>query len=59
MQASQDRIPDRVKSAIGVAVFHALLGYALVTGLAFQVSEDSRPGLKLFDDQALRNATSA
>jgi periplasmic protein TonB len=49
MQASQDRIPDRVKSAIGVVVFHALLGYALVTGLGFEPAAIRSAGLKLFD----------
>lgn len=49
MQVSQDKNRDRVKSAFGVAVFHAVLGYALVTGLGFQVAEDKRPALKLFD----------
>ena len=49
MKASQDRVPDRIKSAIGVGVFHVLLGYALVTGFAFQPVEDRGAGLKLFD----------
>jgi protein TonB len=50
MQLGGDRIPDRVKSALGVAVCHALLGYALVTGLGFEVLiEDPRAELKLFD----------
>ncbi|MDP8913855.1 MAG: energy transducer TonB, partial [Pseudomonadota bacterium] len=40
---------DRIKSAIGVAAFHALLGYALITGLGFDVVTQVSNELKLFD----------
>jgi protein TonB len=49
MSGFQVRVPDRIKSAIGVAVFHALLGYVLVTGLSLKIAADARTGLKLFD----------
>ena len=40
---------DRMKSAIVVAAFHALLGYALLTGLGFDVPAQVSERLKLFD----------
>lgn len=40
---------DRVRSAIVVAAFHALLGYALLTGLGFDVPAQVGEQLKLFD----------
>lgn len=45
----QDTNRDRVKSAIGVAAFHALLGYALIVGLGFDIAEVPGETLKLFD----------
>jgi protein TonB len=47
-QAKQDN-RDRVKSAIGVAAFHALLGYAFITGLGFDVVREASEQLKMFD----------
>ena len=40
---------DRIKSAAAVAAFHALLGYAFVTGLGIDVAERATETLKLFD----------
>lgn len=40
---------DRIKSAVGVAAIHALIGYALITGLGFQLPGETRSDLKLFD----------
>lgn len=47
-QLSQEN-RDRVKSAAGVAVFHALLLYALVVGLGVPVGEAVREEMKMFD----------
>lgn len=44
---------DRVKSAVGVAAFHALLGYAFVTGLGADVAQAVDEKLKLFDVPAV------
>lgn len=41
--------PDRLKAAIGVALFHALLGYAFVTGLASEISREAAESLRVFD----------
>jgi periplasmic protein TonB len=40
---------DRIKSAVGVALFHALLGYALITGLGFDPIRVATQELKMFD----------
>lgn len=40
---------DRIRAAIGVAAFHALLGYALVTGLGYHVVSATSERLTLFD----------
>lgn len=40
---------DRLKAMAGVALLHALLGYALLTGLASRVARDAGETLKLFD----------
>jgi protein TonB len=48
-QANQAGTKERIKSAIGVAIFHALLGYALVTGLAVEVASGVGERLKVFD----------
>jgi protein TonB len=40
---------DRIKSALGVAAFHALLGYALITGLGFQLPAEVTDKLQVFD----------
>jgi len=48
-QVNTEKNRDRIKSAIGVAAFHALLGYALIVGLGYDVAEDVGENLKLFD----------
>jgi protein TonB len=40
---------DRIKSALGVAAFHGLLGYAFLTGLGFDVVAEVSDELKMFD----------
>jgi len=40
---------DRLKAVAGAAVLHALLGYALLTGLASKVAVDAGTALKTFD----------
>ena len=40
---------DRIKSGIGVALFHALLGYAFLTGLGFEIAGEAAKELKMFD----------
>jgi protein TonB len=40
---------DRIKSAVGVAAFHALLGYAFLTGLGFEVAGTVSEKMKMFD----------
>jgi protein TonB len=40
---------DRIKSALGAALFHALLGYAFVTSLGIDMSEVVDDRLKIFD----------
>lgn len=47
--ADRARDRDRAKSAVGVAVIHALLGYALLTGLGARMPVKSDDSLKLFD----------
>lgn len=49
MQVHRAWNSDRVKSAVGVAAFHALLGYALVTGLGIDVHSAVTDRLKVFD----------
>lgn len=50
MQADHDTIRSRIKSAIGVAAVHALLGYVLIHGLGFEIAgKASDDRLKLFD----------
>lgn len=48
-QLNTEKNRDRMKSAIGVAAFHALLGYALIVGLGYKVPDEVRENLKLFD----------
>ena len=43
-----DQNRDRLKSAAGVSVFHALMGYALLVGLGFKVPESVADELKIF-----------
>jgi hypothetical protein len=40
---------DRLKSALGVALFHALIGYAILTGLGFQLPVSVEDEMKLID----------
>ncbi|MDP8913656.1 MAG: TonB family protein, partial [Pseudomonadota bacterium] len=40
---------DRMKAALGVAAFHALLGYALITGLGTHIATTVSDRLKAFD----------
>jgi protein TonB len=40
---------DRIKSVLGVAAFHALVGYAFLTGLGYEVAETVSDELKMFD----------
>ena len=40
---------ERMQSALGVAAMHALLGYALITGLGVEIGEPAPAPLKLFD----------
>jgi protein TonB len=49
LQDAREKNRDRLKSALGVAVFHALLGYALLAGLGFDVSKEVSQQLKMFD----------
>lgn len=50
VQANDDTNRRRIQAAIGVAVVHALLGYALIHGLGFEISlKASDDRLKLFD----------
>jgi protein TonB len=48
-QLLDERTRDRLASAGGVAAFHALLGYALIVGLGFQVPQVLDERLKLFN----------
>jgi protein TonB len=45
---SEDTNPDRIRAALGVAVFHALLGYAFVTGLGVEIATSFEDDLKVF-----------
>jgi len=49
MVQGQARKRDRVKAAIAVAIFHALLGYAFITGLAYEVVNKVGERLEVFD----------
>lgn len=40
---------DRIKAMAGVAAFHALLGYALIVGLGYDVATAVTDNLKVFD----------
>ena len=39
----------RLSAIVAVAILHALLGYALVTGLAYSVAKKAMEDLKTFD----------
>jgi len=43
--------PGRIWSIVAVAVLHALLGYAIVTGLAYKFVKNVQEDLKTFDVQ--------
>lgn len=45
---------DRLKSALGVAVLHAALAYAFITGLALKLPAATDSRLKLFDIPAVQ-----
>ena len=49
MRVKLEANQDRIKSALGAAAFHAVLGYALVTGLGVDVAGEVSDTLKLFD----------
>lgn len=49
LQANPERNRDRAKSAVGVAAFHGLLGYAFLTGLGFDLPAEVGRELKMFD----------
>jgi protein TonB len=44
-----ERVRDRMRSAAGVAAIHALIGYALLTGLGFGPVTQAKEALRLFD----------
>jgi periplasmic protein TonB len=46
---NQTSSSERIKSAVAVAGFHALLGYAFIAGLGVDVAERAGETLKLFD----------
>lgn len=46
-QAFQEQ--DRMKSALGVAVLHGLLGYALIAGFGVEIARVASDELKMFD----------
>lgn len=46
---STDRNRDRIKSAVGVAVFHALIGYALIMGFGYEAVRTVAEDLKLVE----------
>ena len=47
--AEGDTNPNRIKAAMGAAAFHALLGYAFVTGLGVEIATSLGDDLKVFD----------
>ncbi len=46
---SPERRRERIASAIAVAALHALIGYALLTGLGIDIAGEASDRLKLFD----------
>jgi protein TonB len=48
-QVERDKNRDRLKAAVGVGAFHALLGYALITGLGYEVATKISDNLRVFD----------
>jgi protein TonB len=49
VETSPERRRERIASAIAVAAFHALIGYALLTGLGIDIAREASDRLKLFD----------
>ncbi len=49
MYAERDWSRERIVSAMGVGLVHALLGYALITGLKFELPQRVAEELKLID----------
>ena len=48
-QLERERNRDRLKAAVGVGAFHALLGYALISGLGYEVVTEVTDNLKLIN----------
>jgi protein TonB len=48
-KAERERNLDRLKAVTGVALFHAALGYALITGLGYEVVREISDNLRVFD----------
>lgn len=49
LQATDERNRDRIKSALAVAAFHVLLGYALIVGFGYHAIGAVPENLKVFD----------
>lgn len=49
MPIVHERNRDRIKSVLGVAIFHALLAYALIVGLRLEIGGPASDALKVFD----------
>lgn len=49
MPIEQGKSRDRVKAAVAVGALHALLAYALISGLALQVAQQASESLNVFD----------
>lgn len=49
LQATDERNRDRIKSALAVAAFHVLLGYALIVGFGYHAIGAVAENLKVFD----------
>ena len=48
-EAIRETSRDRIKAGLGVALFHALLGYAFIAGLGGSLAPERQAALKLFD----------
>jgi periplasmic protein TonB len=48
MLSTERDIRDRIKSAVGTGLFHALLGYAFLMGSGYQIPPELKPELKIF-----------
>lgn len=49
MRMEQQKNRERVKAAVAVGALHALLAYAFISGLAFEVAEQAGESLNVFD----------